>query len=128
MDVLKSNSLTLPSSTKNTFANSNKFSTSSNPSNPKYDPLSKNKGNHHISFQTLIKQKSATSKESNINNQNNDNNLIKSGNQNPTFQNNITENNSKINKNYISKEDESLKRQNLVNINTHNHTNGIYKC
>lgn len=119
MDRLKSSSLTIPSSTKNTFPNSNNTNKLSSSSNPKYDPLSKNTGNH-ISFQTLIKQKSATSKESNIINKNNDNNLLIS-NPNPTFQNNITENNSRINKNY-SKEEDSLKRQNLVNMNSH--TNG----
>lgn len=113
MDRLKSSSLTLTSSTKNNLANSNntKFT---NSTNNKYDPLSKNSGNH-ISFQTLINKKSGTPKDANIINNNNDN--IPLSNPIPTFQNNMTENNSKHNhnnKNY-TKDEESIKRQNMKN-------------
>jgi hypothetical protein len=111
MDRLKSSSLSIPSSTKNNLANSSN-SKFTNSTSAKFDPLSKNSGNH-ISFQDIIKQKSATPKNLNINK---NDNLI--NNPNPTFQNKITENNSKINKNY-SKDEE---RQSMKNMN--NNTNG----
>ena len=111
MDRLKSSSLSIPSSTKNNLANSSN-SKFTNSTSAKFDPLSKNSGNH-ISFQDIIKQKSATPKNLNINNKND--NLIN----NPSFQNKITENNSKTNKNYLKDEE----RQSIKNMN--NNTNGI---
>ena len=64
MERLKINSTI--SSTKNNFVNSSSNTKFTNSTNTKYDPLSKNIGNH-ISFQTLIKQKSATPKNVNYN-------------------------------------------------------------
>ena len=101
MDRLKSSSLSIPSSTKNNLANSSN-SKFTNSTSAKFDPLSKNSGNH-ISFQDIIKQKSATPKNLNINK---NDNLI--NNPNPTFQNKITENNSKINRNNFERKPRRL--------------------
>lgn len=121
MDRLKSSSLTI-TSTKNNLGNSSSNTKFTNSTTNKYDPLSKNSGNH-ISFQTLINQKSQTPKETNHIN-NNDN--LANNNPIPTFQNNITENNSKINKNY-SKDEDSTKRQSMKNINTLNNGKNLIK-
>ena len=126
MDRLKSSSLTIPS-TKNNFANSSTNTKFINPTNNKYDPLFKNSGNH-ISFQTSIKQKSATPKESNYTNNNNENITINNPN-NPIFQNIITESNIKIKKNFNERErekekekekEDSVNRQSMKNINSMN--------